>query len=330
MALTGILALRRRRVSVPLAVGRRREPVPPAVDPSPNTTDVGNEGIAVHGVLEPGHSTTGAGQPVGSRIRALLVLIPAGFLCTSSLGFSWDEPTFEVLVRSPWLFSFSVIAVVVFLLALRWFWRGTERLATETLVFSLMVPAVVGILTFLLKEHLSPPLYFVFLTFSVLAFLALLWTGLLLLEATGTATATVLTVFILALLVVFALSVLLSTILPLSLIVSLGPVMMLIYLLFLVAFGIGEIRRDAGGRPASLLHMGEERIARISAEYALSKRETEVIALLLKGLPATVIGRQLYLSPETIKTHKSHIYQKLGVHSHAELVVLFESYGDSD
>jgi DNA-binding CsgD family transcriptional regulator len=118
--------------------------------------------------------------------------------------------------------------------------------------------------------------------------------------------------------------------LPLSLIVSLGPVMMLIYLLFLVAFGIREIRRNAGGRPASLLHMGEERIARISAEYALSKRETEVIALLLKGLPATAIGRQLYLSPETIKTHKSHIYQKLDIHSHAELVVLFESYGDSD
>jgi DNA-binding NarL/FixJ family response regulator len=52
----------------------------------------------------------------------------------------------------------------------------------------------------------------------------------------------------------------------------------------------------------------------------LSKRQLEVVHLLVQGLNNTEIARQLQLSKHTVKNHVFHIFDKLGVSSRIELV----------
>jgi LuxR family transcriptional regulator, maltose regulon positive regulatory protein len=50
----------------------------------------------------------------------------------------------------------------------------------------------------------------------------------------------------------------------------------------------------------------------------LSESELRVLRYLPSNLSAPEIGRELYLSLSTIKTHMRHIYAKLGVHRRTE------------
>lgn len=57
-------------------------------------------------------------------------------------------------------------------------------------------------------------------------------------------------------------------------------------------------------------------------EYNLTKRELEVLELMVDGLNNTQIAGQLTVSPSTIKSHVSNILSKLGVESRTEAVTL--------
>jgi DNA-binding NarL/FixJ family response regulator len=58
-----------------------------------------------------------------------------------------------------------------------------------------------------------------------------------------------------------------------------------------------------------------------SAEEAgLSVREVEVLRLIAGGLNTEEIGARLYLSPNTIETHRRHLLEKLNARNAAELV----------
>ncbi len=52
----------------------------------------------------------------------------------------------------------------------------------------------------------------------------------------------------------------------------------------------------------------------------LSERETEVLQLIALGLTNAEIAERLTLSVRTIESHRSHIHQKLGIRTRAELV----------
>lgn len=52
----------------------------------------------------------------------------------------------------------------------------------------------------------------------------------------------------------------------------------------------------------------------------LTKREVEVIELLLQGLSNKEIGNKLFVSESTIKTHLWNVFKKRGVKKRAELV----------
>jgi len=45
----------------------------------------------------------------------------------------------------------------------------------------------------------------------------------------------------------------------------------------------------------------------------LSKRENQVVLLLAEGLPKQKIAERLRITRNTVATHVSHIYKKLGV-----------------
>jgi DNA-binding CsgD family transcriptional regulator len=63
-------------------------------------------------------------------------------------------------------------------------------------------------------------------------------------------------------------------------------------------------------------------IEELSAKYMLSPREQEVLLLLLQGLTNQNIGERLFISPNTVKTHISNIYQKIGVNRRYDLLAL--------
>ena len=64
-----------------------------------------------------------------------------------------------------------------------------------------------------------------------------------------------------------------------------------------------------------------------AAEYGLTPRERDVLALLLQGRDGMAIHRLLGISYNTVKTHLKHIYGKCGVASRQQLVSLV--HGDS-
>ena len=58
--------------------------------------------------------------------------------------------------------------------------------------------------------------------------------------------------------------------------------------------------------------------------YNISKRERDVLELLIKGISYKEIGETLFIALPTVKTHATKIYQKTGVKNRIELVHLFK------
>lgn len=71
----------------------------------------------------------------------------------------------------------------------------------------------------------------------------------------------------------------------------------------------------------------DERCATIAHTYNLTPREKEVFAMLARGRNREYIEEELVVSRNTVKAHVKHIYAKLNIHSHQQLIDLIE--GDS-
>jgi FixJ family two-component response regulator len=61
---------------------------------------------------------------------------------------------------------------------------------------------------------------------------------------------------------------------------------------------------------------------------SLSRREEEVLRLLIQGKPNKVIAHEMDLSTKTVETHRAHIMRKLGVNSMAGLVWMALNSGE--
>lgn len=67
---------------------------------------------------------------------------------------------------------------------------------------------------------------------------------------------------------------------------------------------------------AVALHQDDDFVKR----FKLSPREIEIIGLIKRGFATPDIAKQLFLSDETIKTHRKNIYYKLSISNLAELI----------
>jgi ATP/maltotriose-dependent transcriptional regulator MalT len=77
----------------------------------------------------------------------------------------------------------------------------------------------------------------------------------------------------------------------------------------------GYARDDAVGRELLLgRHVFE------STAISLTAREVEVLQLAARGIPGPQIAAELFVSLETVKTHFSNIYAKLGISDRAGAV----------
>ena len=62
----------------------------------------------------------------------------------------------------------------------------------------------------------------------------------------------------------------------------------------------------------------------IAGKFSLTPREAEVFAMLARGRDRAYIEEALVVSRNTVKAHVKHVYAKLGIHSHQELLDLVE------
>jgi two-component system response regulator FixJ len=77
------------------------------------------------------------------------------------------------------------------------------------------------------------------------------------------------------------------------------------------------LRHEAHWRKLILQYLGQ-----------LSRREEEVLRLLIQGKPNKVIAHEMILSTKTVETHRAHIMRKLGVNSLAGLVWMALTSGE--
>jgi DNA-binding CsgD family transcriptional regulator len=70
------------------------------------------------------------------------------------------------------------------------------------------------------------------------------------------------------------------------------------------------IEEERAVTPASLRTLG------------LTRRQSEVLALLAAGKGTVEIAAALYISPVTVRKHFEHVYERLGVHSRGEAVAI--------
>lgn len=68
------------------------------------------------------------------------------------------------------------------------------------------------------------------------------------------------------------------------------------------------------------------KINKVANNFELSKRETEVLELLIEGFDKNRIGQVLSISVNTVKTHVSSIYRKLMISSRLELFSLIKNW----
>jgi two-component system nitrate/nitrite response regulator NarL len=81
--------------------------------------------------------------------------------------------------------------------------------------------------------------------------------------------------------------------------------------------------------PEDLLARARRAVARSQSsgganrdDWPLTRRESEILALLADGLTQREIASRLFISPKTVGTHIQRILGKLGVHSRAQAVAL--------
>jgi ligand-binding sensor domain-containing protein/DNA-binding CsgD family transcriptional regulator len=90
------------------------------------------------------------------------------------------------------------------------------------------------------------------------------------------------------------------------------------------------IRRRRSWLKQRLLHQIERDLGSLPRQYNLTKREKEVLGLILQGKSNKKIETELYISGKTVKNHVYNLYQKLGVKSRLELANAVREYASKN
>ncbi|GAA2393737.1 response regulator transcription factor [Streptomyces glaucosporus] len=88
------------------------------------------------------------------------------------------------------------------------------------------------------------------------------------------------------------------------------------------------VRTAAAGRTALAPAVADRLVSRLRTPgAALTRRETEVLALVAEGLSNRAVGARLHLTEGTVKSHLARVYAKLGVDSRTAAVAAATGLG---
>lgn len=91
-----------------------------------------------------------------------------------------------------------------------------------------------------------------------------------------------------------------------------------------------EVKTDAQIESDHQIGRWKRKVLAVAKQFGLSKRETEVFALLAKGRNAEYVEKQLYISDHTARSHIYRIYKKMDIHSQQELLDVLESFNPDE
>ena len=69
-------------------------------------------------------------------------------------------------------------------------------------------------------------------------------------------------------------------------------------------------------------------VAAINEKYRLTRRETDMLRCLCRGMTNAAIAEELYLSEETVRIHVRNLMKKLHVENRREVVALTEKFSE--
>jgi two-component system NarL family response regulator len=86
----------------------------------------------------------------------------------------------------------------------------------------------------------------------------------------------------------------------------------------------GELTLHPSLLPAILQQLEAETGGKSTATNPddLTKRESDILSALSRGLTDREIAQQLFISVRTVQSHLAHIYEKLHVHSRTEAALI--------
>ncbi|MDR1422957.1 MAG: helix-turn-helix transcriptional regulator [Coriobacteriales bacterium] len=88
--------------------------------------------------------------------------------------------------------------------------------------------------------------------------------------------------------------------------------------------------KDRGHLLPSFIEETSKMVAIAGREFSLSTREQEILLYLMRGRRLDTIAHEISLSVNTVKTHVEHLYRKIDVHSHEELIIRVEQTAAHD
>ena len=270
--------------------------------------------------------------PLASLARAVTALrydwkpLVGGVVCAVSLGLSWNSPISHLSSG----FDLAIlVGKLLGALALCWTcFRRDRNLTARSFDYALAIAGCGSVAVWAVGggDYVNPVLL-AFASAAQVMFIGMLW-----IETCYTARdlsnpqslpLTGMAVFFFA----YVIGALLSLVLPPSAAVVIVPVL---NLGFLLVFMVGLIQANSvldsgqstGRYDAAFAHVTEE----LATCYALSAREAEVLPYLVLGISSPAIAERLFVSPHTVKSHASRIYAKMDIHSHDELIAIFEQH----
>lgn len=251
-----------------------------------------------------------------------------GAICALSFGLSWNQGAFDLL-RKYSLLLFAGKAVGTLLLALI-FWRLRAKVTTHAFEYGVALAACIAVSVWVFRPlgNASPAL-FALASVSQILFIGILWVETAYTSRELSCPAILPLAGFAVFFCSYIIGALLSLVLPKDANMTIIP-LLFVWLLFAVAaHAIGK--REAGELSAQGLNdrMFKNSVELMAKDYGLTPREEEVLAYLVFGLSSTSVAEHLYCSPQTVKSHTHRIYVKMGIHSHEELVKLFNNYASA-
>ncbi|MCI9494060.1 MAG: helix-turn-helix transcriptional regulator [Adlercreutzia mucosicola] len=99
-------------------------------------------------------------------------------------------------------------------------------------------------------------------------------------------------------------------------------VLLFVVIALMARLSAGRPPETAAARPLMSLATDEGMAvacARATERFGLTPREAEILPYLVRGYDRGYIAEMLVVSPETVKSHTRHIYEKMTVHTRVEL-----------